>query len=549
MINKMRFLFLLLGLLVCYSCTTDTSHDFIPLNYNELDVRISEIESILQDKEEQPVKSLWRSYLLTQTKHGFNDSSEAVFSECEEYVLDLMKKTIDNEDLINAQRYFTSLQSVSSNIISDFESYFSSDSLNAVSSDDRIEPIETLAAVKVTDFLSGTVTVWVDKGIKVERGMGYADRVIGSGFFIDDKGHFITNYHVIESEVDTSYEGYSRVYVKLYKDSSTRIPAKVIGWDKALDLALLKTEAIPPYVFSLGSSMDLDIGDAIYAIGSPLGLENTITSGIVSAKDRQLFSLATVLQIDAAVNSGNSGGPIIDKNGNVKAIVFAGIMEYEGLNFAIPVEYLKALLPFLYKGPVEHSWTGFYGITKKEFPSSSTGSGVEVLYTMSGSSAQRASLHVGDVMESINNFPISSIEDLQNFLLNISPDTIVCYEGHTKDGEPLRKALYTELRNEYPLYDLYQREPASRSFLPIFGMELTPSSTRNKDQYTIQSIVKGSTADENGFSVMDPVEVKRIKLLENNSIIYAELFTRKRSNAYFEVNIAIASSLDSPYIF
>ena len=170
----------------------------------------------------------------------------------------------------------------------------------------------------------------VDRGIKGENALGYADRVIGSGFFIDDKGHFVTNYHVIESEVDTSYEGYSRVYVKLYKDSATRIPAKVIGYDKALDLALLKTEAIPPYVFSLGSSADLDVGDAIYAIGSPLGLENTITSGIVSAKDRYLFSIAQVMQIDAAVNSGNSGGPIIDKNGNVKAVVFAGIMEYEG---------------------------------------------------------------------------------------------------------------------------------------------------------------------------------------------------------------------------
>jgi hypothetical protein len=80
-------------------------------------------------------------------------------------------------------------------------------------------------------------------------------------------------------------------------------------------------------------------------------------------------------------------------------------------------------------------------------------------------------------------------------------------------------------------------------------MALTPSSTINKNIYTISSIIQGSIADENGFSVLDPVEVKRNRLMEKNKILYAELFTRKRSNAYFEVNIAIAAPLDSPFIF
>lgn len=545
--NKMYLI--LFSLLLLYSCNTNTIPEYTPLNYSELDVRKNEIESILKVRDTEPVKSLWRSYLLVNTKNSINDSSESLFAECEDLVAKLLQKSIDNNELVNASRYYISLNSVGSKKIDNYISYFSENTENKVIVDETTSKIEPLSESKVSDFLSGTVTVWVDRGIKVERGMGYADRVIGSGFFIDNKGHFVTNYHVIESEVDTSYEGYSRVYVKLYKDSATRIPAKVIGYDKALDLALLKTEAMPPYVFSLGSSVDLDVGDAIYAIGSPLGLENTITSGIVSSKNRSLFSIAQVMQIDAAVNSGNSGGPIIDKNGNVKAIVFAGMIEYEGLNFAIPVEYLKDLLPALYNGKVEHSWTGFYGITKKEYPSSVKGSGIEVKYVMSGSPAQRSALSVGDVITHVNGIPIKDVEQLQIAILSIHQDTIIQYKGFSSEGAEFSKAIYTEVRPENPLYEVYKREPVSRSYLPIFGMALTPSSTTNKNMYTILSVIQGSVADENGFSALDPVEVKRSKLLEKNQILYTELFTRKRSNAYFEVNIAVAAPLDSPFIF
>jgi hypothetical protein len=80
-------------------------------------------------------------------------------------------------------------------------------------------------------------------------------------------------------------------------------------------------------------------------------------------------------------------------------------------------------------------------------------------------------------------------------------------------------------------------------------MKLKRTSVYNKNQYEIASIIKGSAADENGFSLQDPVEIKKIKLLEKNTIVYAELFTRKRNKAYFEVNLAIGASLDSPYFF
>ncbi len=545
--NKM--LTVLLGALVLFSCSTKSEYIYTPLNYSEIDVRNSEIENISVVKENEPVKSLWRAYLLQQTNKSFDDASEELFSQCEEIVLTLLEARISENNFTDASRLHSSLKAVNSAKIEKYNDFFLPGTEDVLVTDEVTNTIEPIEETKVSDFLSGTVTVWVDKGIRVEKGMGYADRVIGSGFFIDNKGHFVTNYHVIESDVDTSYEGYSRVYVKLYNDSTTRIPAKVIGYDKALDLALLKTEALPPYIFSLGSSSDLDVGDVIYAIGSPLGLENTITSGIVSAKNRQLFSIASVMQIDAAVNSGNSGGPIIDKFGNVKAIVFAGIMEYEGLNFAIPVEYLKQLLPMLYEGKVEHSWTGFYGITKKEFPSSQIGLGVEVMYVMAGSSAQRSSLTAGDIITHVNNISVTSVELLQSVLLGIQMDSIIQFNGVSANGDNFSRAVYTDVRPENPLFEVYQREPVYRSFLPIFGMALTPSSTFNKNLYTINSVIQGSTADENGFSALDPVEIKRLKILEENTYIYAEFFTRKRSNAYFEVNLAVAAALDSPFIF
>lgn len=110
--------------------------------------------------------------------------------------------------------------------------------------------VDTDPAPSFPRMISGTVTILVDRGIKVEKGVGFADRVIGSGFFIDKRGYILTNHHVIESEVDPKYKGYSRLFIRLSESpAGERIPAKVVGYDKTLDLALIKTEITPEYVF------------------------------------------------------------------------------------------------------------------------------------------------------------------------------------------------------------------------------------------------------------------------------------------------------------
>ena len=120
-------------------------------------------------------------------------------------------------------------------------------------------------------MLSGTVTIWVNRGIRIRGGVGVPDRVIGSGFFIDPRGYLITNYHVVESEVDPAYEGYSRLFVKLPGRNDQRVPARVVGYDRIFDLALLKVEIDPQYVFSFSDVRRLRPGQTVFALGSPGG--------------------------------------------------------------------------------------------------------------------------------------------------------------------------------------------------------------------------------------------------------------------------------------
>jgi len=208
-------------------------------------------------------------------------------------------------------------------------------------------------------LVDGTVTVWVNRGIRLVGNVGVPDRGIGSGFFIDPRGYLLTNYHVIESEVDPSYQGYSRLYVKIDDDSGERFPAKVIGWDRNLDLALLKTEMDVPYVFSFSSEDTPALGARVNAIGSPGGLTRTLTSGTVSAYARSIQPMAGSLQIDVPINPGNSGGPLLNENGEVIGVVFAGVPNYEGINFAIPGPYVKEITPSLYDGgQVDLAWLG-----------------------------------------------------------------------------------------------------------------------------------------------------------------------------------------------
>lgn len=550
--NK-RVLFLFVLPFFVISCTT-RPEVFVPLDYSEEDVVRNEINEIEKILPQNSVEALWRSFLLKEKNYD-NQTLESeisvIFEKCASAVLEECDAAYSEKNYINSQRLYASLQAINYGGISklDFDGQSISEGIA------EMLPIFSASGSafekktsSVSSYIQGTVTIWVDLGIQVQKGVGYASHVIGSGFFINDTGYIVTNYHVIQTEVDPEYEGYSRLYVKLAEDSDTRIPAKVVGWDSMLDLALLKVEIDSPYSFSLGSSADLDVGDKIYAIGSPAGLEQTLTSGIVSAVNRQLFTIGSVMQIDAALNSGNSGGPIIDENGNVQAVAFAGMLEYQGLNFAIPVEYLKKSLPFLVAGGQrKHGWFEAFGKDIKEDEFLGRPSGLEVQYIMPGGSAYRSGLKIADVVTAIDGMPVDGIESFHDAMLKFSSECIVKVSVWS-NGENISFPVYIAERPENPGYEIYKRDLLSNAFLPIFGMELASVDSSSKE-YTVSKILKGSTADESGFSVHDPVRVVKVQISDEEDVVFAQLYTKKRKNGYFEVSIMVGAALDSPFFF
>ena len=541
-LKKIFFCFSFALLLSSCSSVRDPDNIYSDIDYTQEDARREERKRILDLLEKNPVQALWRAFLL-------NDSE--TISDCEKAVQEEFDSAVEKSDWYTALRIQKSLSTLKSSLSAKLSKSLTE--LESLSKKDvpGLSGEKSTAQKKVSSYINGTVTIWVDKGIKVQNGMGFADRVIGSGFFISKDGYIVTNHHVIEDLVDKKSEGFSRLYIKLAEDSDTRIPAKVIGYDSQIDLALIKTEVDAPFVFSLGSSADLDVGDKIYAIGSPVGLERTLTSGIVSATDRKLFTLGSVMQIDAAVNQGNSGGPCIDSNGNVQAIVFAGMLQYEGLNFAIPVEYLKSLLPVLAAGgKVSHPWIGCFGHTKKELGKDA---GLEVQYVFPGSSASRSHISVGDVIIELDGQKITNLEDMQNVLMRSAAKSIVKIKyrhgDDTANSEVSEASIYLGVRPENPGYNIYKGDIIAKSFVQIFGMRLISVSTSSSRKYSIEEIIKGSVADESGFSENDPVEIRNIKLNEDNSAMYAEIYAKNRKKGYLDGIMAIAALLDSPYYF
>lgn len=501
------------------------------------------IEKLIADK---PVEAMWQAKLAYEANPSTEEYS-SLYTKTKNAVIAAFNQACTDSKWMEAMGYFESLESCGvKNAVQAGWSYEQLLQKALPAAEYTAKTQQT--APKMSTMVKGTVTVWVDLGLKIEGGTGYANRVLGSGFFIDSRGYLVTNHHVIENMVDPKYEGYARLYITLADDPDERIPAKVVAYDKDLDLALLRTPVPPPHVFPLGTSEDLEIGDKIYAIGSPIGLERTITSGIVSNPERKLLSTATVMQIDAAINSGNSGGPVLAENGSVQAVVFAGILQYEGLNFGIPVEYLKTILPRLYAGgKIEHSWIGAYGRNYRD--DAFLPYGVELFYVMPGSPAAKSGLKAGDIIKSIGGKKFTTIEQLQNVLLYKQPYSIISIE-YERDGVQKTAAVYTMVRPENPGYEIYQRDSVANYFLPIFGMQLfLTKDSIHKKEYVVTKVLPNTVADEAGFSENDKIEFSRIRVNDDKDAILTEVYAKKRKNGYVDIFISLANSLDSPYYF
>ena len=245
-----------------------------------------------------------------------------------------------------------------------------------------------------------------------EGGGSRVSRAAGSGFIVSPAGYIVTNSHVVKRA--------DKILVRLA--DRRQFVARVIGRDEATDIALIKIEAKGRFpTVRLGDSDKIKVGEWVIAIGNPSGLEHTVTVGVVSAKERTLGSPNTAfrnyIQTDAAINFGNSGGPLINIRGEVIGINTLIIANSENLGFAIPINIAKRVIPQLIaKGRVEYGYLGVYpqeitpeltyglklGVTK----------GALVGMVEPGSAAEKAGIRRGDVIISFNGRRITSPKEL-----------------------------------------------------------------------------------------------------------------------------------------
>jgi len=230
----------------------------------------------------------------------------------------------------------------------------------------------------------------------------------GSGFLIDTEGHVITNSHVVEGADD--------VEVTLGSED-TSYDAEVVGTDPATDVALLKVDAPADslHPLALGDSSEVEVGEPVVAIGNPFGLDRTVTSGIVSALQRQIqapngFSISHVIQTDAAINPGNSGGPLIDASGSViginSQIQTGGNRGNVGIGFAVPINTARDVVrQLIADGEVQHAYLGISGgsITEElakalKLP---VDEGVLINEVVEGGPADKAGIEGGDTSATI----------------------------------------------------------------------------------------------------------------------------------------------------
>ena len=244
-----------------------------------------------------------------------------------------------------------------------------------------------------------------------------AERSLGSGVIVDKRGYILTNNHVVEQA--------TKIQVQLDGDT-TKYTAKVVGVDEATDLAVIKIETGKDLPFAkLGNSDGVQVGDWVLAIGSPFGLNATVTAGIISAKDRsgvgQQFQ--RFLQTDAAINPGNSGGPLVDMAGQVIGIntaIITGGRGYEGVGFAMPSTTAINVYDQIVKsgrvtrGSIGVSFQEDLGTNSITLKSLGAPYGVVIEGVEPGSPAEKAGLRGGDVITSVNGATVKSGNDLVN---------------------------------------------------------------------------------------------------------------------------------------
>jgi len=349
----------------------------------------------------------------------------------------------------------------------------------------------------------------------------FKQRSLGSGFIISKDGDILTNNHVVAKA--------DKIRVKL--TSGKEYDAEVKGRDPNTDLALIRikaTEDLP--AVSLGDSDKLRVGDWVFAIGNPFGLEHTVTAGIVSAKGRVIGSgpYDNFIQTDTSINPGNSGGPLFNLAGEVVGINTAIVAQAQGIGFAVPVNMAKSILGDLKnKGSVTRGWLGvsIQEITPDmaENLKIKDRKGALVGQVFEGDPADKAGIKTGDVIIAIDGQSISSTNELLRVVAALPVGKKVEVKV-LRNGE--EKSLPLVIAERKESQSLAKGSP-TREFLGMTVQEITPDMARHlglaqKAGVIVTDIRRESPAEEGGLRPQDIIlQVNRAKIAAMKDFIEA----------------------------
>ncbi|CAN2042815.1 serine protease Do [Candidatus Magnetomoraceae bacterium gMMP-15] len=347
----------------------------------------------------------------------------------------------------------------------------------------------------------------------------YKQRSLGSGFIIDKAGYIVTNNHVIQ--------GADNIKVKLY--NGQEFDASVEGRDEKTDIALIKISGAKNLVpLKMGNSKQLEVGQWVVAIGSPFGLEQTVTAGIVSAKGRTIGSgpYDDFIQTDASINPGNSGGPLINMKSEIVGINTAIIAGGTGIGFAIPIDLAKGIINQLKKeGEVTRGWLGvaiqdlnqelaeYYGMKNTQ--------GVLVTEVFKGDPAYKGGIKSEDIIISVDGKKVSSSRELSRNIAGINVGDRIKIKL-LRDGRKKTVSVIITKRDDSKLSTSKQKEDEDELGIKVTSLRSEKAGRfgfKKWQQGVVVTYVKaGSKADEAGIKEGDLIKKinhTEIRSLEN----------------------------------
>lgn len=363
----------------------------------------------------------------------------------------------------------------------------------------------------------------------------------GSGVIVRNDGYILTNNHVVE--------GADRLEVEF--SDGAKVPGEIIGTDPQTDLAVVKVERSNLVAVPMGNSDEIQVGDWVVAIGSPFGLDQTVTAGIISGKNRIQGIIGDgdgfedFLQTDAAINPGNSGGPLVNLNGELVGIntaIMSRSGSSAGIGFAIPVSMAGPVLDSIIKnGVVKRGFLGARLAAVNETTIQQYGlkvpSGVLIESVLEGMPASAAGIRDGDVVMSIDGRPMRSSSQMRNYVASRPP------------GASMNLTINRNGRQRDVRVDLKERTDEAMARFgsgEIMGAQLVPATEATAKKYGYQSLEGGliivgleddSVAEEGGMRVGDVIEAAAGIQLENVEQLQLLLREAKRLGRPLQLSI------------